>query len=274
MNKGMGRFSFVVVMIFGLASPASEIYPFYRNTRALGMGGASVAVVNDETALFLNPAGLGKIRVPYFALLNPELEINYNTNTALSVDNQYAAILDPEKLRTVAKSNPDKHLHARAQMLPSFVTTNFGIGLYGNYTIDSKYDSATSQYHLDYKNDYAAVLGYCLRLWEGRIKIGVSGKVVNRVEVSGDFADSTTNLQLKNIASEGYGFGWDAGIILTAPWAFLPSIAAVAHDIGDTKFNAGNGYFYKTGLVPNPQRQSVDVALAFFPIHAKQTRSR
>jgi hypothetical protein len=52
---------FLILMIIS-KTQAAEFYEFYTNARALGMGGASLAVTNDETALLLNPAALGKLR--------------------------------------------------------------------------------------------------------------------------------------------------------------------------------------------------------------------
>lgn len=253
---------------------ASEIYPFFRGVRAEGMGGAAVATTNDETALFLNPAGLGKIRGPYFILANPEIETNYDTQSAFGANlSSYTSIQDPQALLGVAQKNPDKNLHARVQVLPAFVTTNFGFGLYGKYNLDAEYSAAQSQMQLNYVNDYGAVIGYTFRLLEGRLKIGVSGKVINRVYVNRTIPGNSTNLTFASLASEGAGAGWDAGVILTAPWMFLPTLAVVAHDVGNTYFNLSNGYFYKPGPLPPPQYQSVDAALAIFPIHSNSTRS-
>src|SRR5437773_68172 len=63
---------------------AQEINSFFRGIRALGMGGAAVATVNDQTSLFYNPAGLGKIRGPYLVPINAEAEINTELSSALS----------------------------------------------------------------------------------------------------------------------------------------------------------------------------------------------
>ena len=55
---------FVIFMgsFANLSLHAMERREFYNGVRGLGMGGASVGVVNDETALLLNPAGMGKLR--------------------------------------------------------------------------------------------------------------------------------------------------------------------------------------------------------------------
>jgi hypothetical protein len=267
---------FLILLFVPLANElasGSEIYPFFRGVRAQGMGGAGVATVDDETSLFINPAGLGRVRGTYFALLNPELELNYDLNVALGNSLNFGVMQDPQGLLNLNAKYPDKHFHAKTQALPTFVTTNFGLGAYTNYSVDTDYTAATNIFHLDYRNDYGAMLGYCFRLFQGRFKIGIMGKLINRVEVSKDYPGTTTGLTLSQIASEGTGAGWDAGTLLTGPWKWLPTLGIAAHDIGKTKFNLGSGYFYKTGLTPQPQNQSIDAAFAIFPIYTNSIRS-
>jgi hypothetical protein len=266
-------FMMVLGAFSGVTAQAQEIYPFYRDIRAQGMGGAGVATVNDPAALFINPAGLGRIRGPYFSLVNAELETNYDTQSALSVNSNYGAITNTQNLLGVAVANPDKHLHFLLQTLPAFVTTNFGFGVLGKYDFDAQYNATTGLMHLDYFNDYAAVMGYCFRLFSGVLKIGVAGKVVNRVYVSQDISNTATNVTLQSLpAAEGTGAGWDASAMVTIPWAYLPTFTVVAHDIGNTKFTLGSGYFVKSGVTPPPQMQSVDAGIGFFPIVGRGTR--
>ncbi|MBK9294610.1 MAG: hypothetical protein IPM57_09215 [Oligoflexia bacterium] len=257
-----------------LQTLAAESKPFFRNVRAQSMGGAAVATVNDESALFLNPAGLGKLRGGYVALVNPEIETNYETVSAIGANySAVTAFLNPQAMHDLALRNPDKPMHMKLQILPAFVTTNFGFGLLANYTSTAEYTTNTGLVQLDYKNDIGLVLGYCFRLLEGRLKIGISGKILNRVEVSQTVTAGSTGLTLNNIAREGTGIGWDLGVIMTAPWAWLPTLAIVAHDVGNTKFSMGNGYFYPTGNKPNDQYQSVDVGISVFPYDGKTTRT-
>ncbi|MCC6278050.1 MAG: hypothetical protein IT289_09065 [Oligoflexia bacterium] len=250
---------------------AQEIKPFFRGVRSQAMGGAGIGIVNDESALWINPAGLGKIRGPYFALVNAELEANYDTNVAIS--GNLTSGLTLQGLLNMARQNPQKPLHLKIQTLPTFITTNFAIGAYANYTADGEYNPTTNIFQLDYTNDYALGIGYCLRLWEGRIKIAATGKLINRVYVSQPVNGAMTNLEASTFASEGTGAGWDGALMLSAPVAWLPSVTAVAHDIGKTKFNLGSGYFFKPATRPPDINQSIDVALSVFPILSNKVRS-
>ena len=67
-------------MSFAFSSAeARELHEFYNGVRCLGMGGACAAVVNDETALLVNPAALGKLRDYYGTILDPEVESSANS---------------------------------------------------------------------------------------------------------------------------------------------------------------------------------------------------
>ncbi|MBU0559995.1 MAG: PorV/PorQ family protein [Bacteroidetes bacterium] len=64
-----------------IAKYAGEFMAIGVGGRALGMGGAQTALVNDVTAAYWNPAGLAKIDYPQFALMHEERFgnlINYN----------------------------------------------------------------------------------------------------------------------------------------------------------------------------------------------------
>lgn len=64
-----------------IAKYAGEFMAIGVGARALGMGSAQVAVVNDVTAGYWNPAGLAKINFPQVALMHDEMFgglVNYN----------------------------------------------------------------------------------------------------------------------------------------------------------------------------------------------------
>lgn len=259
-----------LLLLLGLNANSAERYEFYNGTRELGMGGARIAVVNDETAMLINPAALGKLRDYFFTVADPEGEVNGEAQRIVGLDILAAA--DPQKLKDKAAEFPGRHFHQRVQVFPSFVLTNFGIGVFGKYSADGEVNAAGTQFRLDYRNDFALVLGYNLRIWDGRIKLGFNSRFVNRIEIAKDIATASTGVTVGNQASEGLGVGSDVGLILSAPWKLLPTLAGVWRDVGGTKYNVTNGLFQKTTERPATTAQTVDVALALFPILANQTR--
>lgn len=250
-----------------------EVRENYNGARSLAMGGASIAVVNDETALFHNPAALGRLRDMYGTIIDPEMDGTSNLNniyTSKALSNPF----DLEQVRDTLNVSRDTHFHARGQLSPSFVVKNFGIGALARKTMDARMSPNGASMPTFYQDDVAVHLGVNLRLFDGRVKIGLLGKAISRIEIDKDI-DPTGTMALDQHANEGFGIGGDAGIILTAPVAMLPTISAVVRDVGGTAYTAGSGLRMKsqTGVAPTKTEQDVDVALAFFPIHSNRSRS-
>lgn len=270
------RMTIYVGLFFGLASAeAREVREFFTGVRGLGMGGVQVPTVNDETALFANPAALGRLRGSYITLLDPEGEGNWGTGQSFSHAEGTTAPTDPQDLTKILNIYPDSPYHAKAQVMPSFVLSNFGVAAFGIQTEDAELNSATGTIHLDYRRDVGAAIGYNLRLWDGRIKLGTTARIFDRVEINTDFDKSVTGLTYDTMVSEGGALAVDGGLILTAPIQWLPSISGVVRDIGGTEFSVGGeggGLFYNTGTVPSSVRQAVDAGFSLSPILAKRAR--
>lgn len=262
----------ILVMISAAAASARERHDFYDSIRCLGMGGACVAVTNDETSLIVNPAALGKLRNYYGTIIDPEIEASTNSYNMYN-QNKFSQPFTLENIKPALDADRESSYHARAQVFPSFVARNFGIGLLGKYTLDAKEAADGNTIDTFYRDDLAFVLGYNLRLFDGRIKIGVNAKLINRIEVNNAALPTSGALDYESIAAEGTGLSTDAGIILTAPWAYLPTVSAVVHDIGGTSFDKASGVRMTTTGRPESVPQDIDVAVALFPIHSNWVRS-
>lgn len=251
---------------------ARERHSFYNGVRCLGMGGACIAVTNDETSLLVNPAGLGKLRDFYGTLLDPELEFNYQA-AGMYQESSFSNPFNLEDIYGALDKKRSAYFHAKAQVFPSFVARNFGIGLYGNYLLDAEMAGDGSTIDAFYRNDLALVLGFNFRFLDGRLKLGFNTKLINRIEVDNPSLSATGPLDYSSIASEGVGLSTDVGLILTAPWALLPTVSAVLRDVGDTKFDMSEGVRLDAATRPNTIKQDLDVAVALFPIHTNYVRS-
>lgn len=265
---------FSLSVLCTLSVHAGEKTEFYSGVRSLGMGGTGVAVANDETGIFYNPAALGKLRDPFITIVDPELHISSDTGSFVSGFD--FDILSLEGVLTKISENPNRNFHLKAQLFPSIVVPNFAMGVLLKYEINGQFDSANNEVDLNYTNDLAAVLGYNLRLFDGRVKVGFSGRYINRTQITdnnpiafGDISGST----LETVAQDGGAIAADVGIIMTAPWRWLPTIAATVHDVGNTKFSLGGGFASGTGTDPDTVKQSIDVAIALYPILGKKTRT-
>jgi hypothetical protein len=255
---------------------AAELYEFYNGVRQMGMGGATIATVNDETALFANPAALGKLRDSFTTIADPEIdygEVNSEIATGAGILEAFSLQGVVDKLNTAK----DKHFHLRTQVSPSLVLANFGIGVYEKYSVDGEVKTSPNDLELDYRNDLAFVIGYCLRIWDGRIKFGFNAKYISRLEINNSshtILPNVTGMTAQSHGSEGAGISADVGLMLAAPWALLPTLAIVAHDVGNTEFNAGTGLVYGTSSTrPRMVPATYDAALAIFPVIGNRTRT-
>lgn len=247
-----------------------EIHELYRGVRGLGMGGADTAVVNDETALLINPAGLGKLRDSIWTVADPEFEFGthvydiYKTKpiTGLTTLGDIGPSLDLSR---------NKHYHYKYQLFPSFVLKNFGMGFLIKESMDAKMSADGVTIDTNYYYDWVLATGFNFRIWDGRIKLGVTAKAINRVQAIGNFP-AAQSLKIEDIGKEGYALGTDVGLILSAPWGWLPTLSIVGRDLGNTEFT-NTGLRYKLSERPDALKQDADIAIAFFPIHNSRTRS-
>jgi hypothetical protein len=252
---------------------AAERYEYYNGVRGLAMGGAAVATVNDETALLVNPAALGRLRDYFITIADPEGEVGQETEQVAGT--KVFEMSDPQKALNACLEKPDKRLHTRGQVFPSIVVPNFGLGVYGRSEVNAEKVTETNLFKYDYTNDYALVFGFNLRLFNGIIKLGATARATNRTTIRRDDIDpASTDLKDKDLAASGFGIGGDAGIIMTAPIAWLPTIAGVYRDIGRTTYTQRAGMFLDTDTRrPDSTPETVDVGLSISPMIGKRSRS-
>ncbi len=261
----------LAIALVSTRAVAAEFTEFYTGVRQLGMGGAYAAVVNDETALLTNPAGLGKLRETTVTLIDPEVSGSFN-DTKIATLSNVSSVTNLQGLLDALNQHKGVHWNAKAQIFPSIVTSNFGFGLHGKYEYNAEVDEAGNTFRLDYTNDYAAALGYTFKFFGGVLKVGTAARLVDRSEIHQDLPANSTNLSIDALAKEGLGLGADIGINLTAPIQYLPTLAIVARDVGGTSYELGNGLLHSTSSRPQDTPQTIDVGVAFFPILANDVR--
>lgn len=265
-----------LLLLFSSFVWGTERMEFYNGIRPLGMGNASTAAVNDETALLINPAGLGKLRDFFGTILDPEIDIGssaMNIYRAKSFSNPVSV----SQVMPAVTAAPGEYYYSRMQVFPSFVAKNFGIGIFAKNELAAIAESATSA-SLFFRDDLAILLGYNFRFWDGRIKIGFTGKMVSRTEINETGLDPATATDVPTLAAadkakHGLGIGADVGMILTAPWKNLPTLALVAHDLGNTSYDKTYFSRLSTPSKPTPSAQDVDAGFSFQVIHKPNIRS-
>ncbi len=238
----------------------------------MGMGGAAIAVVNDETSLLLNPIGLGRLREPYVTILDPE--VTTNSKSAGAFSDLLLDSTDVPEVYSELAGQLDERYFVRTQLFPSFADRHYGLGVLFKNEITAVRSSATQFLDLNYVSDWAAVAGYNKSFYGGVIKLGVSGRWIDRVEYAGTIDPNTQGLELKTLAVQGAGLAADVGLSLSSPTDWLPTLSVLLKDLGDTSFSLSNGFRdYLTLSDPTKIPMSMDVAVALFPIWSRYSRS-
>ncbi len=274
MNAWITHFLKFGLIFLALASTANatEWFEYYNTTRSLGMGGAGVALSSDETALYRNPANLGSVRNIFGTFLDPEMEGSSNFVNQVT-SNSTEKAFEIEEVNTILNTDREKFYHARLQLTPSIVRRYFGFGLIYHNQLNAEMNAAGTELNTQYRNDMGGIAGMNFSFFGGRIKLGASLKLINRIEVTNPTLTTAGPFDLATIGSEGTGISTDIGLLMQAPWAMIPTFGVVVRDVGDTKFDYKSGVRLTTVNRPAVVKQSVDVALALFPIHANNFRS-
>lgn len=264
-----------IIMIIGyfcMPLQAREIFDFYSHSRSLAMGGVSLAITSDETAVFRNAANLGSFRRSYVTIFDPEIETSSNFFNQVN-SNYTSQALDIKSVAELLANHKDQYYHAKLQLTPSFVVRNFGLGLIYRNELSTIMNTAGTEMDTVYQNDLGAVLSYNARLFSGIVKWGLSARAFNRISVDNANLNVSSSLDLKDIASEGNALAFDSGLMIQMPVLFLPTVSILVKDIGNTRFSSSQGMRLTTTALPDDVPQTVDAALSFMPIHGSSRRS-
>ena len=148
---------FIILQVGSLSASAQERIEFYRGIRYLGMGGAAIAVANDETALIVNPAALGRLRDFYGTIIDPEAEANKGASD-IYTSKAYTQPLRLEDVIPSVVTAPNTYFHTRGHIMPSFVAKNFGIAFLANYDLNAEANTAATAVNTFRREDLALLL--------------------------------------------------------------------------------------------------------------------
>ena len=121
MNKrrlGMAALGVVLAWVWVGEVFASEYPVLFRGVRPLGMGGAFLALSDDENALFYNPAGLNDVKgFGGAAILNPYVALSEDS-VQLYKDIQDVEGTDAVQVANLLNQHVGEHQHVQAAMFP------------------------------------------------------------------------------------------------------------------------------------------------------------
>jgi hypothetical protein len=246
------------------------------SARALAMGNAFIAKVDDASAVFYNPAGLGTVRYPHLHFSNFHLELNKGLIQAATGGRLGSAMGNITKsfsldgTRQMLLKNPRTIAHSSFHALPNFTSRYFSMGYLFSKKTRAIVTSTTSLTGFEYadrldQGPYGAVN---MSLFGGIFKAGASALFLIRREV---IATANPNIAT-NLPSSAYQKGMaamvTAGSKITLPFTFLPTFAVNMHNAFNKGFSGGSG----GAGVPTKIPRGYDVGFSITPQIGISTR--
>ena len=247
--------------------------------RPLGMGNAFVSVVDDQNALYYNPAGLALIKDLSWEIINPAIDVGANT---LKTSQTVTQLLQQSKLSGVSgvleaiQPFIGVYQYGGFSLTPYLISKNWGfsiafksaIGLlpHNNIALDTKGEVSV-----------IAPLAFAKSFLKRTLHVGMAVKFL-----SGGFIDDQFNLDTlalfssgKNDSSKklsdyytiGWGVGFDAGALVSPKHKWDPSFGLSISDIGSTSYRQ----ISKTTHAPKVREMSVNTGLSFKPYKKKSS---
>ena len=171
-----GLLSLVLLVLGNLGLLYAEEPQHLRySVRALGMGNAFVAAVNDESSLYYNPAGLSSVRRQIIEIIGLRTTVNQNI-IDLSAETDQTAL--------IGKVVGNKLAVDAGLVTPSITAPGWGISTFGDVMFDAQVHNPTVPYFelLSYLQ-YGLVGGVSKSLDDKSLDVGVSFKLVQRMGI-------------------------------------------------------------------------------------------
>ncbi|MGK5083281.1 hypothetical protein WDW37_08235 [Bdellovibrionota bacterium FG-1] len=261
LRLGMSMIHFVLV--FGALvgrSEAAEFHPLYRSLRSAAMGGAYVALADDENAIFLNPAGLASVKKITFNYASVDLEMSTDVVTTGMTGAGAFSSLGISTLNAFM----GKNIFAHGQIAPSLLMPHFGLAFLSDHQFSlQEQNEANPQINLGYQSTNGIQVAFgtsVLRRGATRsdFRVGAAAKMMWR---RGGYHDLSflDVLRLSQNAqgyindltgSYGRGYGADVGLqyLFKATKKLTLSSGLAMTDIGNTTFDSPQADSQKSDL--------------------------
>lgn len=245
------------------------------SARALAMGNAFIAKVDDSAAAFYNPAGLGTTRYGRFHLSNLHLEFNNgwkNIATGGSItdaSSNFTKSFSVDGVRGLLNEDRGKISHTRFQINPNFTVRFFSLGyLYSKQLRATTGTAEDALFEYADRTDHGPYAALSIPMFGGIFKIGGTATYLNRSEAIGE-VDRNQTIELGDgDYQSGTMFLVTTGARLSLPVAGLPTFAAKLNNTASQEFSPSDG----SAGAPDKLQQSLDLGFSITPQIGKVTR--
>lgn len=250
------------IFLFCRGAQSLSTFDNFRDIRWLGRGNTGVAVINDGTAAFYNPGGIGAIEDYSFTLANPSGAGNQNFVSSI----RELATLTSGGGSITDKFEPflGKPLGLQASTFPNIAVPGFVAGFWDYFDTQLEYRNPVNpQLQIQSRNDYGLVFGGGKSI-NNKLFVGASLRYVRRkvmdTTVSGSTLLTASPSYLTSLFGNGEGWGLNLGAQLRQPMGKnrVFSLGLAVEDIGRTRFINRQG-----GLSPEVQDQKVNIGSAY-----------
>jgi hypothetical protein len=184
-------------------------------------------VVDDEYALFYNPAGLSKIDTLTFGVINPLIEASAES-IDLYYDTDDTDMDDTAEVVELMRDYLGEHQHIRGALFPhvGFNIAGYGVmvGALAQATLDAEIRNPTwPQAEMDYVYDRGLVAGVGGQIPFLDLRLGATLKYISRsslteVYTATDIADDDFEDDFEDDLEDGSAVALDLGVIYGIPW--------------------------------------------------------
>ncbi len=260
----------LVIFSMGLVPRVSSAVEFVLvGPRAVGMGGAGVAVTSDSLATYWNPAGLAMdstvdIRGQFSVQGIDRMGIRDTLEDIDDIDEDDISVANQARLQRLADDLNDSSLSALAAF-GAYVKGYWGDHAFGvnisdvgtgglfsstplNVGVSGGELTVNGELQVNFLEARQIALSYAYAFWEKKIAIGLTGKVIQGVAYSRgiDVDDTDESFDISdelNDAKKSYDFGIDIGA-LVRPVDWL-QIGIVGKDLNAPSFKTPEGGTFK-----------------------------
>jgi len=252
----------IFACLFSGSVGASLLRPSYEFPRATGMGNAFIALADDATSVFYNPAVLAKNKTVHLHILDGQLLVD----GADTLSRMKKAIFDGQTDNFI---NPDKQSLGFG-FKPTLITPYFGLSVYsqgfGLFELNSLAGSHVDAFAY---NDLGIALAFGIP-FSDYFSFGFGVRAVQRtsIELSKPVSELVAELgldastinnnpwnALQKYTGVGYGFPVNAGFLISLPQVTKSSplirFAGTIENIGGTSFSKVSGTSAPSHLEPS-----------------------
>lgn len=242
-----------MLFISSVSFSGNEPRSMILSPRVAGMGGAFVAVADDENALYYNPAGLKHVQKSSFTFFDPIVKLGKDYSKLQdAIDDIDKATTDAAKADAANKYIP-LNVPAGLSLSPYYLSPTFSVALFGAGNVRAEIvDKTEPKVRADGYVDVTGIVAYPYAFNE-KLTLGASLSITNRgryackptsqgcknasgaVEIGVTGLKPGENIQDKIEQSKATGIGFDLGALYTLNEKV--TLGAAIYNLFSTKFN-------------------------------------